>query len=128
MVAAATIYPIYYLGKELYDDLTGILASAIWAISIPIISFSTTAKEDTLLTFFWILTIYFFILAKKDSKYYKHLAISLGLAAASKYVTPLLVVVILVLYYLAGRDGEKMPTLKEILKTVVPISFFVVEW
>ncbi|OLS21769.1 MAG: hypothetical protein HeimC2_32280, partial [Candidatus Heimdallarchaeota archaeon LC_2] len=50
--ASLTIYPIYYLGKELYDETIGYLSAILWATSVTIISFSTTAKEDSIFTFF----------------------------------------------------------------------------
>jgi len=104
-IGALTVYPIYYLGSKLYSDHAGLLASFLWSVHLPAISFTTTAKEDTFLTFFWSLAVYFFIRAKEDPVYLRHSGICVGLAAASKFSAALLVVFLLLLFLLARREG-----------------------
>jgi hypothetical protein len=128
IVGALTVFPIFLLGRILYDEKTGLLASLLWAVSIPVISFSTTAKEDTFLTFFWVLAIYFFVKARENPTYFRHSGVFVGLAAASKYITFLLVVTLLILYFFSIREGVKFPSIKETALLSVPygiISFVI---
>ncbi|MHA2101220.1 MAG: ArnT family glycosyltransferase, partial [Candidatus Kariarchaeaceae archaeon] len=55
IISSLTIFPIYLLGKELYNELTGYLASFFWATNLPVLAFSTVTKEDPFLSFFWVL-------------------------------------------------------------------------
>ncbi|MHA2498127.1 MAG: ArnT family glycosyltransferase [Candidatus Hodarchaeales archaeon] len=128
IVSALTIYPLFLLGRKLYDDKTGLLASFLWAVHIPVISFSTTAKEDTFLTFFWILALYYFIQARENPKYFSHTGLCVGFAAASKYSAFLLVFILGLLIFISRREGKTLPPIREIASRSIPsgtIAFMV---
>ncbi|MHA2494141.1 MAG: ArnT family glycosyltransferase [Candidatus Hodarchaeales archaeon] len=110
---ALTIYPIFLLGRKLYNEETGLLASFLWAVNIPGISFATAAKEDTLLTFFWVLSVYFFLSAEEDPRNLSLSGICVGLAASSKYAAFLLVLLLLLLFFYLRHKGWVFPSSKE---------------
>lgn len=113
IISALTIYPIFLLGKKLYNEETGLLASFLWAVNIPGISFATAAKEDTLLTFFWVFSVYFFILAKEDARNLYPSGICVGLAASSKYTAFLLIFLLLILFFFMRHRDWVFPSGKK---------------
>ncbi|MFX1514171.1 MAG: ArnT family glycosyltransferase [Promethearchaeota archaeon] len=112
-IGALTVYPIFFLGKELYNDKTGFIACVLWAVHIPAISFTTTAKEDALVTFFWIWAFYFFIKAKNDPRQLRFTGMCVGLALSSKYSALILVGILFGLYFFKRYEGIELPSLKE---------------
>ncbi|MFX0208754.1 MAG: ArnT family glycosyltransferase [Candidatus Hodarchaeota archaeon] len=125
IAGALTVFPIYFLGKELYNDGTGLFASFLWAVNIPAISFSTIGKEDALLTLFWTWAVYFYTLAREDPQYFRYCGICVGLSAASKFTTGLLVVLLLILYFLDRRQCKNLPSVKETALLSIPLGLLV---
>jgi hypothetical protein len=128
LFSALTIYPLFYISRELFDDLVGYLACFLWAVDIPVISFSTTVKEDALLTFFWVLAIYFFIKSKEDNRYLILTGLAVGFALASKYPALILVGLLLSFYIISRREGNHLPSFSKSARYSVPpclLSFFI---
>ncbi|MHA2171020.1 MAG: ArnT family glycosyltransferase [Candidatus Kariarchaeaceae archaeon] len=123
-ISSLTIYPIFYLGRELFNENTGILAGFLWTVDIPSISFSTIAKEDSLLTFFWILTILFFIKSFNDPRYLQLTGICVGFAFASKYVAFILVLLLFIIYF-TNRDKYSLLPIDKVLKFSIPLAVLV---
>ncbi len=120
LVSSCTVVPIFLLGKKLYNQTTGLLGSFLWAVHLPAISFTTTAKEDAFLTFFWLFSIFFFLKARDDPKYFSHTGAAVGLAAASKYAAGFLVLLLLALFYISYRKDYDLPSIKETAKKSIP--------
>jgi 4-amino-4-deoxy-L-arabinose transferase-like glycosyltransferase len=120
IVSALTVYPIFFLGKKLYNAYLGYLSSLIWAIHLPAIAFSTTAKEDTFLTFFWAISVYYYVRARENPKYFRHTGAFVGLSAASKFAAVLLVILLLSLYFLNRKEGKALPSVKETAFLSIP--------
>ncbi len=131
IISALTVYPIFYLGKELYNNETGVCASFLWAFHIPAISFSTTAKEDSLLTIFWVISIYFCIKAKYDLRYLRYSGITLGLALASKYTAVMLIGMLIIIHLVIQDKSVNLSSIQRFITLSIPpamISFFVVNF
>lgn len=129
-VASLTIYPIFYLGRELFNEPTGILASLLWAVDIPAISFATIAKEDSLLTFFWILSVFYFIKSLKDIRYLQPTGICVGFAFTSKYIAIILVLFLLILYKMY-HENSVLPRAKKVARICIPpalLIFFLINF
>ncbi len=90
---ALTTIILFLLAKELFNKRIALITSALWATGINSIAINRIAKEDTLLVFFMLLGLYFYIKAKwlgpvesyQRLKLYIFSGISFGLMLASKY-------------------------------------------
>ena len=88
-----TVFPIFLLTAAFFGRRTGLVAAALWATGVGAITYNRVAKEDTLLVFFMLFALYFYLRAKQTSgldpatkrKNYVLSAVSWGLMFASKY-------------------------------------------
>ena len=88
-----TVFPIFLLTAAFFGRRTGLVAAALWATGVGAITFNRVAKEDTLLVFFMLFALYFYIRAKQTSGFepaakrrsYILSGVSWGLMFASKY-------------------------------------------
>jgi predicted membrane-bound dolichyl-phosphate-mannose-protein mannosyltransferase len=102
---ALTAILIYLLAAELFGFEIALIAAALWAFDPLAISFNRIAKEDTLLTFFFVLACVFWVrgqtVAENQTRrnpepFYWATAVALGAMMASKYLPQ--VIAILVAY------------------------------
>ena len=90
---ALTVIPLFLLTAAFFDRWTGLIAAALWAGGVNAITYNRIGKEDTLLVFFMLFAIYFYLRAKQTDtrklalvrRNYVLSAISFGLMLASKY-------------------------------------------
>jgi hypothetical protein len=88
-----TVLPIFLLTSAFFGRRTGLVAAALWATGVGAVTYNRVAKEDTLLVFFMLFALYFYIRAKMSSGFdpsakkrnYVLSAVSWGLMFASKY-------------------------------------------
>jgi len=88
-----TVFPVFLLTAAFFGRRTGLVAAALWATGVGAITFNRVAKEDTLLVFFMLFALYFYVRAKRASGFepkakrrnYVLSAVSWGLMFASKY-------------------------------------------
>jgi len=59
---------IFLLGRELFTRRIGLIASAIYAVFLPLAYLSTNIVQDALMPFFVLVSFYFFIRAVKTNK------------------------------------------------------------
>jgi len=93
VIGALTVIPLFLLGTAFFDRWTGLLAATFWAFGINAITHNRIGKEDTLLVFFMLFALYFFLRAKQTSTRSQSLrkrnyflsAASFGLMIAAKY-------------------------------------------
>src|SRR5262249_38860440 len=92
---ALTAVLIYLLTAELFGFEIAMIAAALWAFDPLAISFNRIAKEDTLLTFFFLLANVFWVWGQRvaesqpqrnPERYYWATAIAFGAMMASKYL------------------------------------------
>ena len=88
-----TVFPIFLLTAAFFRTRTGLVAAALWASGVGAITYNRVAKEDTLLVFFMLFALYFYIRAKQASGFepktkkrnYIRSGVAWGLMFASKY-------------------------------------------
>lgn len=93
IVGALTAIPLFLLTAAYFDRWTALLAAGFWAFGINAITLNRVGKEDTLLVFFMLFALYFYVRAKQISpreeaarrRNYILSAISFGFMLASKY-------------------------------------------
>jgi hypothetical protein len=93
LFGSLTVFPVFLLVAAFFDRRTGLLAAALWATGVGAVTFNRVAKEDTLLVFFMLYALYFYVRAKQTSGFdpsakrrnYFLSAVSWGLMFASKY-------------------------------------------
>lgn len=93
IVGALTVIPLFLLTAAFFDRRTGLLAAGFWALGINAIAMNRVGKEDTLLVFFLLFALYFYLRAKLTPpdnetgkrRNYILSATSFGLMLASKY-------------------------------------------
>ena len=103
--SAGTVAVIYFLGKEMYDDNIGLIASFIMSIFWVSVFWTTRFQPDFLALFFQVLSIYYFW------KWYKHkkniniylAGLFLGLAFMTRTQSVLLVGIYII--FLLITDG-----------------------
>jgi predicted membrane-bound dolichyl-phosphate-mannose-protein mannosyltransferase len=103
LFGALTTIVIYLLTAELFGAEAGLIAAALWAFDPSAIGFNRIAKEDTFLTFFFLLANVFWLRGQrlaesnphvKPTKYYWATAASFGAMMASKYLPQLITITI----------------------------------
>jgi 4-amino-4-deoxy-L-arabinose transferase-like glycosyltransferase len=80
-----TVILTMLLGKLLYDDLVGIVAGAFLSISTNAIYISRVGMLDSMVIFFIILTVIFYLLGRQRRIYFLAMGLSLGLGMMTKY-------------------------------------------
>jgi hypothetical protein len=93
LFGSLTVFPVFLLTAAFFGRRTGLVAAALWAAGVGAITYNRVAKEDTLLVFFMLFALYFYVRAKQASgfepeekrKNYVLSGVSWGLMFASKY-------------------------------------------
>lgn len=88
-----TVFPVFLLTAAFFGRRTGLVAAAMWAFGVGAVTYNRVAKEDTLLVFFMLYALYFYVRAKLTSGFepkakrrnYILSGASWGLMFASKY-------------------------------------------
>jgi hypothetical protein len=88
-----TVFPVFLLTAAFFGRRTGLVAAAMWAFGVGAVTYNRVAKEDTLLVFFMLYALYFYVRAKQASGFepnvkrrnYVLSGTSWGLMFASKY-------------------------------------------
>ncbi len=118
LFGAATTVVIYLLGKEMLGVIGAASAAFFWAFAPMSIALNRIVKEDTLLTFFTFLGMYFFFCGKRTPEdaparwYFTLSGACFGLSVASKYYLHFLGLNVLI-WHVAGKAGlDHRPFLK----------------
>ena len=90
---ALTVIPLFLLTAAFFDRRTALLAATLWSFGINAITYNRIAKEDTLLVFFLLFALFFYLRAKQTNgheakrkrRFYIWSGASFGLMMASKY-------------------------------------------
>jgi 4-amino-4-deoxy-L-arabinose transferase-like glycosyltransferase len=98
----ASVFLLYLIGKQLFSPKVGLVASAMMAITAYPVWISKIALQESLVIFFNLLTIYFFIIALKNDKFFLLAGASLGLGLLTKY-TVLATALVCFLYLIIYR-------------------------
>lgn len=86
LLTIGSVWLTYLLGKRLYGEKGGIYAMLIMAVSVQLMAVKQYASPEIPLTFFFTLTLYWFIKAYHDekTKYYYLSYVALGLTVLTK--------------------------------------------
>jgi hypothetical protein len=93
IIGSLTVFPVFLLTSAFFGRRTGLVAAAMWAFGVGAVTYNRVAKEDTLLVFFMLYALYFYVRAKQTSGFepkvkrrnYILSGASWGLMFASKY-------------------------------------------
>lgn len=101
---------VYLIGKELFDRKVGIVAAAVMAFSFQFVINSRYASPEVPLTFFFTLTLYFFIVGYRRRRFFYILLsyIALGLTILTKGYPYLIVIGAIVIFYLLFENGFRL--------------------
>ncbi|PIW05374.1 MAG: hypothetical protein COW40_04710, partial [Cytophagales bacterium CG17_big_fil_post_rev_8_21_14_2_50_40_13] len=86
LLTIGSVWLTYLLGKKLYGQRGGIYALVIMAVSVQLMAVKQYASPEIPLTFFFTLTLYWFIKAYQENKtkYYYLAYVALGLTVLTK--------------------------------------------
>ena len=123
---------IYLIGKELYGKKVAVVSAAVMAFSFQFVINSRYASPEVPLTFFFTLTLYFFIIGYKRKKFLYILLsyISLGLVVLTKGFPYIAVIGGIVIVYLLFENFFKVKDFLRDLKFIhleigLPIVFII---
>lgn len=130
LFGAFTAVLIFLVATELFGWEVGLLAAALWTFDPLAIGYNRIAKEDTFLTFFFLLANFFWLRGqraaesepdKNPEKFYWATAAAFGAMLASKYV-PLLIGIPCAYNY----AFQKIPATRWVIGKKRFIKFFIV--
>ncbi|WP_456466128.1 ArnT family glycosyltransferase [Persephonella sp.] len=123
---------IYLIGKELYGKKVAVVSAAVMVFSFQFVINSRYASPEVPLTFFFTLTLYFFIIGYKRKKFLYILLsyISLGLVVLTKGFPYIAVIGGIVIVYLLFENSFKVKDFLRDLKFIhleigLPIVFII---
>jgi predicted membrane-bound dolichyl-phosphate-mannose-protein mannosyltransferase len=131
IVGALTAVLVFLVATELFGVEIGLISAALWAFDPMAISFSRIAKEDTFLTFFFLLANVFWLRGQRVAEsqphrrpepFYWMTAAALGAMFASKYVPPVLLVIMVAYNY----AFQRIPVTRWVIGKKRFIKFFLV--
>lgn len=90
------VFAIYLLGMELFSPAIGLIAATLWAVDINSVALSRIAKEDVIVTMFFVLGNYFLLRGKRfhvtdavsATRNYIACGASFGMLLGTKYIIP----------------------------------------
>jgi predicted membrane-bound dolichyl-phosphate-mannose-protein mannosyltransferase len=122
---------IFLVASELFGLEVGLIAAALWAFDPIAIGFSRIAKEDTFLIFFFLLANVFWLRGQRIAEsqpqrrpepFYWATAAALGAMFASKYVPPVMLVIIVAYNY----AFQRIPVTRWVIGKKRFLKFFLV--
>jgi len=98
----------FILGREMFDELTGLLAAAIFGLSPLLVQLSHDILVDTVLVVPWLLTAICLwgAIETEKSSYYALAGFATGLAVLAKFTSLVLLPVVLVLIFVNRVAGK----------------------
>ena len=95
LLGIASVYLLYAIGSLLYSERVGLFAAALFGATVNHVVISRLGLQESYVIFFILLSVYFFLKAEKQRKYYALVGIAVGLALLTKYTTGILVPIFL---------------------------------
>ena len=112
-----TIVVTFFIGKEIKDELFGLISALFIAINPYYFFYGTYGKQDAVATFFITLSLLFIILyLKRQNNRYVYLAsFSAGLATSVKYIGGLMLLYVIGIIIYNAIFNKKYPSIFKIL-------------
>ncbi len=130
--ALGSNFLVYLIGRELYGRKVAIVSAAVMAFSFQFVINSRYASPEVPLTFFFTLTLYFFITGYKRKKFLYILLsyISLGLVVLTKGFPYIAVIGGIVIFYLLFENSFRIKDFLRDLKFIhleigLPLVFII---
>lgn len=117
ILGVLTIFPFYYLVKLLFDKRVATVSTLVLAFASIHIQYSTYSMSEVPLTFFLVVSLYFFFRFKKGEKKLTDLILSavfLGLASMTRYEAWLFIPLLTV--FILDINNIKKISIKDILR------------
>lgn len=108
LFSLATVFLIWWIGKQWFDEITGIIAAFLYAISPVVIVFSRSSWNPNVMPFFALLTIWgiWQFWQKKKFIWIPITGVALSFALQSHYLG-LLLIPIVSMFWLATAEAQK---------------------
>jgi 4-amino-4-deoxy-L-arabinose transferase-like glycosyltransferase len=111
VLGAVTVIPVFWIGRRLWDDATGLLAAFFLALTFLHVRDSHFGTTDTMMTLFIVLSIAYLVEAEISGRrlHFALAGLMAGLAAATKYnalVLPISMVMSQALHASASPGGR----------------------
>ena len=91
LMGIASVYLVYLLGKRLYSNPAGLIASGLLAVNAYHVTISRLGLQESYAIFFILLSSYLFLLSLKNDRYLIWTGTALGLAFLTKYTAFILI-------------------------------------
>lgn len=134
LLGIATIYLVYFVGKEWFGKIAGLIPAGLFAISPTVITYSHSSWNPNIMPFFSLLSIYSIwrVWKKDDFKFLFVLAVSLSFSLQSHYLALLLlptigiiwIIKFLILNTSTSNITEKTPMIRYIKHSFMAICVF----
>lgn len=98
LLGLASLFLIYLIGKKLFSEKIGLIATAIATVNVLLIYVSRTAVQEAQVIFFILLAVYAFLRAQESNKWYLIWGLVLGFGLLTKYT--LIYIIPAMLFYL----------------------------
>lgn len=113
IVGTITVWLIYFVGKQFFGTIAGILAAALYAVSPVIIAYSRSSWNPNPMPFFSLLILYLLYLAYKKKQRHGHLLVIgflFGITMQLHYLATFLGVIMFVyLLFARWRESHFLP-------------------
>jgi len=104
----ATIYMVYRLGRDAFDEWVGFTAAALYAVSPVVIAYSRSSWNPNLVPFFSTALIYFLwrSVVRNEPKWLFWIGVILGIGLQLHYLFLFLFPIVLIWFTIFGRKKE----------------------
>lgn len=110
LAGIATIYLIYRVGKEFFDEWVGLIAASLYTVSPVVIAYSRSSWNPNLVPLFstWLIYMLWLTVVKKNPKLLFWIGVILGIGLQLHYLFLFLFPVVLVWFVLFGREKKML--------------------
>ena len=130
VMGTLAVFMVYLIGKEAYNNKIGLISASFLACSMGFVSISHFATVDIPVTFWIVVSIFFFVkvIGSGKMKYYLLGGLFAGLASSTKYTALLLILPMFVSHFLYQKqkwhgDAPFNIFAKETYLTLIKILF-----
>lgn len=124
LLSIATVWLIYFVGKQWFNERAGLIAAALYAVSPVVINYSHSSWNPDVLPFFALLLIYFLYQAvnvKNPLKYFVLVGFLLGINLQLHYLSVLLGVVAVIYIFWARWYKNKSIKIGIVIKDYLQV-------
>jgi 4-amino-4-deoxy-L-arabinose transferase-like glycosyltransferase len=111
LAGIATIYLIYRVGRDFFDEWVGLIAASIYTVSPVVIAYSRSSWNPNLVPLFSTLLMYllWLVIVKKHPKLLFWIGVILGIGLQLHYLFLFLFPIVVIWFVLFGREKKMLP-------------------